>query len=434
MTTRSATKMEEQLALVLAKMEEQSQQLRDLAQQQAERLDGVATWQAETEQHVAALQEDLVGVKQLVQERLTAVEGKLLELDTSHEELAVRQKSLKEEICSEVMGMSSERGRSTLRPAAPSFVPSGEDTYAESATAEGGGAVGTGAPLHQRPVPYDGKSTWEAYRAQFEMLAAMNGWDDAKKATYLAVSLRGPAVTVLTNLSPEQRKNYTALSEALQSRFGSTHQTELNRSRLKSRTRRRDESLPELAEDIERLTRLAYPDAPESMVDVLARDQLVDALPDDDMRLRIRQSRPETLRQALQVSLELESYQLASRQRPRMVREAHLQRESRDGEQVRQAGLKGLAGDEVIQQFVDVLKRCLLSPKRPRRRPTTGGGRGAANKGNIVCWNCKEKGHLRRECRQNQAPGRAEGPASRTGDPTSRSGTAPVSQPPGNGQ
>ena len=46
------------------------------------------------------------------------------------------------------------------------------------------------------------------------------------------------------------------------------------------------------------------------MVEVLVKDQFVNALPEEDMQLRIRQNRPAMLRAAL----ELESYQLASRE------------------------------------------------------------------------------------------------------------------------
>ena len=56
--------------------------------------------------------------------------------------------------------------------------------------------------------------------------------------------------------------------------------------------KRRDETLPELAEGIERLTRLTYPEAAEAMVVVLAKNQFIDALPDEDMHLRIRQESP----------------------------------------------------------------------------------------------------------------------------------------------
>ena len=62
---------------------------------------------------------------------------------------------------------------------------------------------------------------------------------------------------MLTNL-PEgqcnevQCKNYKILSAALQNHFGNTRQVELNGAQLQGRTKRREETLPELAEDIER--------------------------------------------------------------------------------------------------------------------------------------------------------------------------------------
>ena len=61
------------------------------------------------------------------------------------------------------------------------------------------------------------------------------------------------------------------------------------------------------------------------MIVVLNRDQFIDALPDEDMRLRIRLSRPPTLRQALETALELESYSMVSK-RARPVSEVHLER------------------------------------------------------------------------------------------------------------
>ena len=49
--------------------------------------------------------------------------------------------------------------------------------------------------------------------------------------------------------------------------------------KFKNRSKQRDKSLPEMAEDIERLSKLLYHDVPPTLRDVLARDQFVDALP-----------------------------------------------------------------------------------------------------------------------------------------------------------
>ena len=54
---------------------------------------------------------------------------------------------------------------------------------------------------------------------QFEMLSGMNHWEDAEKATYLAISLRGAVIAFLDNLPPDQRLDYNALYEALESKL-----------------------------------------------------------------------------------------------------------------------------------------------------------------------------------------------------------------------
>ena len=102
------------------------------------------------------------------------------------------------------------------------------------------------------------------------MLANVNGWTEVEKATYLAVSLRGPAVIILANLQPNNLYDYPSLVAVLEARFGSSHQAELHRIKLKSRTRKREEGLPELAEEVERLALLAYPGAPTATIKLLA--------------------------------------------------------------------------------------------------------------------------------------------------------------------
>ena len=85
-------------------------------------------------------------------------------------------------------------------------------------------------------------------------------------------SLTGPALTVISNLSPDKLYNYSSLVAALEAHLGSSHQAGLHRNKLKSRTRKREEDLPELAEEVERLARLAYPEAPADMLELLAKE------------------------------------------------------------------------------------------------------------------------------------------------------------------
>ena len=171
----------------------------------------------------------------------------------------------------------------------------------------------------------------------------------------MAISLRGPAMRVLSNLTPEQRLDYKALSTALDIRFGATHQVELSRVQRRNRVHHRDESLPELAEHIERLTRLAYLNAAVEMIEVLAKDQFIDALHNEEMRLKVRQSRPSMLRQVLEASLELESFELASRRGPHVAREAVLEDMESDSDQT------------AMHQLMELVRRTQKGPKQEHR-------------------------------------------------------------------
>jgi hypothetical protein len=64
-----------------------------------------------------------------------------------------------------------------------------------------------------------------------------------------------------------------------------------------------------LAEDEEKLIQLAYPNIDPAMMEVLGVDHFIDAL-HEEIWLKVRHSRPKTLRHAVRTSLELESFQL----------------------------------------------------------------------------------------------------------------------------
>ncbi len=86
------------------------------------------------------------------------------------------------------------------------------------------------AGVVKRLSAFDGKSPWDAYYMQFETLTQVNGWTETEKATYLAVSLRGPALTVLSNIPTDRLYDYRSLVSALEARFGSAYQAEQDAS------------------------------------------------------------------------------------------------------------------------------------------------------------------------------------------------------------
>ena len=411
METRSQSRQqEEQFAKLMAVIQQQhaeqkqqfaefTTQQQELMQKQDERWENVEKRQYQADKAVEALQGDIASLKTVTQDRLRATEEMQSKLT---EEMRVTREALRDELFGELevkleSAMRSARS-SPLSASAPEFVPSSDVVP--------GPGPGVTHKV-QRPQPFGGDAPWDAYKLQFEMLAEVNMWSDGEKATFLAISLRGPALTVLTNLPPEGRRTYTALVAALDKRFGTAHQTELNRMKLRSRARKPDESLQELAGDVERLARLAYPDATDNMLDIIVKDQFLDALRDEDLRLRIRQSRPTSLNEALEQALELESYQLANRHRSRTIREVQLEQEVAKQHPVNKTAVDTGSLEKLQQCLLEAIQRCSegISPTPAPRDSTP---RGTKTKG-LYCWGCGEEGHIRRFCKKAQEKRRLAG-------------------------
>ena len=134
------------------------------------------------------------------------------------------------------------------------------------------------------------------------------------------------------------------------------------------------------------------------MLELLAKDQFVDALADEDMRLRIRQNRPDTLRGPLEAALQLESYQLASRQRSRTVRGAYLEH-SREPKGSSQKPREQVTVHESLAQDLQEMWKQMAALKQSLKKRAPGRQN---NLERVVCWRCRKKGHYQRDCKQEE--------------------------------
>ena len=103
------------------------------------------------------------------------------------------------------------------------------------------------------PDIFDGSIDFEDWLTNLKLCTEINNWDEDRKAQFLAVKLRGPALRVYTDLAEEKKGSFEAIVHALKERFSPLGQTNLYRAKLKTRSRRNNEPLPELACDIRRL-------------------------------------------------------------------------------------------------------------------------------------------------------------------------------------
>ena len=247
------------------------------------------------------------------------------------------------------------------------------------------------SPRNLRPPAYDGKSSFSDFVVQFELISQLSGWNLSIMALELASCLRGTAVSVLSELEIHERTHYPSLKQALANRFESGNLSQIYKAQLKSRVRKSEESIPELAQEISRLVRFAYSDLPSSLREGIAKDAFIEALSDRELELVVFQRHPKSLQEAVQVALEYDAFRTTRQKRTLgSVREVLSKDESDSYATLQDKVLdleRRLEGLRIMKS--DNIDLCELGSET---------GNSKDRKSYKKCFSCGEVGHFKANC------------------------------------
>jgi len=139
---------------------------------------------------------------------------------------------------------------------------------------------------------FSGKESVTDYLKQFELTARHNRWSDEDKATSLLCALDGPAGSILAEIDDPGQIKYPEVKQKLLHRFGPTLHPEVHEQALHDLRLARGQNIRELTPEINRLTKLAYPDFEPEARSRLAINALLNAIPDKDVTFYIKDKNP----------------------------------------------------------------------------------------------------------------------------------------------
>lgn len=142
----------------------------------------------------------------------------------------------------------------------------------------------TSALVKLKPPTFNGTTSFDVFKMQFETVIQTNGWNNGDSVAALIVSLQGGASEILQTVSISERKDYSSLMDALQRKYGNTHMKQIYRIELKNRKQTKEESLSDFATEVERLAYLAYSDTSPDFMEKCKIDVFVDGIRDVDTK------------------------------------------------------------------------------------------------------------------------------------------------------
>lgn len=264
--------------------------------------------------------------------------------------------------------------------------------------------------LPMKPQTYNGDEDWEAYLSHFEICAELGRWSHQDKALSLAACLRGNAQVYYMTLKPAERSSYHGLTLKLGQRFGNTRQQPMWISRLEARTRRPNESIAELGDDLRRLAQRAYSNMNHDAREMLALNQLYKSV-SPELKYKCISDNCTSVTKAVTIIEMYEGILGAETGKRKYVRQVSANHE--DSQASAGQVVNNTVDISALQGTIKQLQLCIERLTRQYNNQARGNQNLGDRNGSRLCYICLSPRHLQRNCPNNERNRRYEQPPQR---------------------
>ena len=262
---------------------------------------------------------------------------------------------------------------------------------------------GNNMPQRSRDVPmprqilFDGKGTWESFAKPFTALVESCKWNLEESLFRLQSSLRGEAAEFAFNQTTSATlTSYGNLMAALETRYKERRTSSSYLAELESRKLQPKEKLAEYVSEIRKLVIKGYPTADDVTRETINVRHFIKGLQDQQAALHIGMKDPQTIEEARTILVTYNSLRDEAKYCAK-IREVKAADKPASSEYVTESRLQSFGRDikSSIGKKIDSLAT-QISNSQPEKASYQRSPR--KNQGDVVCYNCGEKGHYANSC------------------------------------
>ena len=153
---------------------------------------------------------------------------------------------------------------------------------------------------------YDGSTPIDTHLGKFNITARCCQWTPEKRLYFLTQSLVGKAADITANLPATADEAYVV--DKLKQFYRGKHQANRHEAEMKSRQRKKGETILSLFQDISRLKDLAFPGQTNDQIEKICLEAFLEALCDETFKQRILDRGATSLEMAADIAEKIESY------------------------------------------------------------------------------------------------------------------------------
>ncbi|XP_058984141.1 uncharacterized protein LOC131804903 [Musca domestica] len=211
--------------------------------------------------------------------------------------------------------------------------------------------------LKIKPPVFDGSTSFNVFKLQFETASSRNSWNDSDKAVALLLALKGSATDVIQSIPVASRNNYEDVIAALERKYGGEH--------------KRNIYLMELRGRVQRANRMKI-------------ETFVNGIRDPEIKYATYASPKASFSETVSFALAQETARIVVKPQTHMIR---------------QLETEGCEPKSLVNSIEDAMRRVIEETKLV-----------GMTKPRVRCYNCDKAGHIARECRAKRKRSRSSSP------------------------